>query len=59
MCFPQKRSTSTQIKGWQGQLEEEASAHLGLDAAPTHLRPAPRTPWCGSELLLLAKRYTC
>lgn len=42
MCFPQKRSTSTQIKGWQGQLEEEASAHLGLDAAPTHLLPPPK-----------------
>lgn len=58
MCFPQKRSTGAQIKGWQGQLEGEASAHPGLGAAPTHLPPASRATWGWSELLLLRGTHT-
>lgn len=58
MCFPQKRSTGAQIKGWQGQLEGEASAHPGLGAAPTHLPPASRATRGWSELLLLRGTHT-
>lgn len=58
MCFPQKRSTGAQIKGWQGQLEGEASAHPGLGAAPTHLPPTSRTTWGWSKLSLLRGTHT-